>query len=90
METGAIGNLLKNSMQSLFAGVAGAIVKPSGGLVPAIVPVPIDDVNTQYASDLQTYEPADKKEDKEEEPKKEVKDTIEPVSYTHLTLPTSH
>ena len=79
METGAIGNLLKNSMQSLFAGVAGAIVKPSGGLVPAIVPVPIDDVNTQYASDLQTYEPADKKEDKEEEPKKEVKDTIEQV-----------
>ena len=79
METGAIGNLLKNSMQSLFAGVAGAVVKPSGGLVPAIVPVPIDDVNTQYASDLQTYEPADKKEDKEEEPKKEVKDTIEQV-----------
>ena len=79
METGAIGNLLKNSMQNLFAGVAGAIVKPSGGLVPAIVPVPIDDVNTQYASDLQTYEPADKKEDKEEEPKKEVKDTIEQV-----------
>ena len=79
METGAIGNLLKNSMQSLFAGVAGAIVKPSGGLVPAIVPVPIDDVNTQYASDLQTYEPADKKEDKEEEPKTEVKDTIEQV-----------
>ena len=79
METGAIGNLLKNSMQSLFAGVAGAVVKPSGGLVSAIVPVPIDDVNTQYASDLQTYEPADKKEDKEEEPKKEVKDTIEQV-----------
>ena len=64
-------------MQSLFAGVAGAVVKPSGGLVPAIVPVPIDDVNTQYASDLQTYEPADKKEDKEEEPKKEGKETIE-------------
>ena len=79
METGAIGNLLKNSMQSLFAGVAGAVVKPSDGFVPAIVPVPIDDVNTQYASDLQTYEPADKKEDKEEEPKKEVKDTIEQV-----------
>ena len=32
METGAIGNLLKNSMQSLFAGVAGAVVKFSDNL----------------------------------------------------------
>ena len=48
METGAIANFLKNSMQELFAGVRGAVAAPRD-YVPAIVPVPVSDVNNQFA-----------------------------------------
>ena len=67
METGAITNFLKNSMQELFAGVRGAVAAPSD-YVPAIVPVPVSDVNNQFASGTETYKAADdikKKETKE-------------------------
>ena len=67
METGAITNFLKNSMQELFAGVRGAVAAP-GDYVPAIVPVPVNDVNNQFASGTETYKSADaikKKETKE-------------------------
>ena len=67
METGAIANFLKNSMQELFAGVRGAVAAPSD-YVPAIVPVPVSDVNNQFASGTETYKAADdikKKETKE-------------------------
>jgi len=67
METGAITNFLKNSMQELFAGVRGAVGAPKD-YVPAIVPVPVSDVNNQFASDTETYKAADnikKKETKE-------------------------
>ena len=68
METGAIANFLKNSMQELFAGVRGAVAAPRD-YVPAIVPVPVSDVNNQFASGTETYKAADdikKKETKEE------------------------
>ena len=67
METGAIANFLKNSMQELFAGVRGAVAAPRD-YVPAIVPVPVSDVNNQFASGTETYKAADdikKKETKE-------------------------
>ena len=67
METGAIANFLKNSMQELFAGVRGAVGAPKD-YVPAIVPVPVSDVNNQFASGTETYKAADdikKKETKE-------------------------
>ena len=67
METGAIANFLKNSMQELFAGVRGAVGAPSD-YVPAIVPVPVSDANKQFASGTETYKAADdikKKETKE-------------------------
>ena len=67
METGAITNFLKNSMQELFAGVRGAVGAPSD-YVPAIVPVPVSDANKQFASGTETYKAADdikKKETKE-------------------------
>ena len=67
METGAITNFLKNSMQELFAGVRGAVAAPRD-YVPAIVPVPVSDVNNQFASGTETYKAADdikKKETKE-------------------------
>ena len=67
METGAIANFLKNSMQELFAGVRGAVAAPKD-YVPAIVPVPVSDVNNQFASGTETYKAADdikKKETKE-------------------------
>ena len=67
METGAIANFLKNSMQELFAGVRGAVAAPRD-YVPAIVPVPVSDVNKQFASGTETYKAADdikKKETKE-------------------------
>ena len=67
METGAITNFLKNSMQELFAGVRGAVGAPKD-YVPAIVPVPVSDVNNQFASGTETYKAADdikKKETKE-------------------------
>ena len=67
METGAIANFLKNSMQELFAGVSGA-VRPQSDYVPAIVPVPVSDANKQFASGTETYKAADdikKKETKE-------------------------
>ena len=35
METGAIANFLKNSMQEMFAGVRGAVAAPSD-YVPAL------------------------------------------------------
>ena len=67
METGAITNFLKNSMQELFAGVRGAVAAPSD-YVPAIVPVPVSDANQQFASGTETYKTEDsikKKETKE-------------------------
>ena len=67
METGAIANFLKNSMQELFAGVRGAVAAPRD-YVPAIVPVPVSDANKQFASGTETYKAADdikKKETKE-------------------------
>ena len=67
METGAIANFLKNSMQELFAGIRGAVAAPRD-YVPAIVPVPVSDVNNQFASGTETYKAADdikKKETKE-------------------------
>ena len=70
METGAIANFLKNSMQELFAGVRGAVAAPSD-YVPAIVPVPVSDVNNQFASGTETYKAAD------DIKKKETKETIE-------------
>ena len=67
METGAITNLLKNSMQELFAGVRGAVAAPRD-YVPAIVPVPVNDVNNQFASGTETYKTEDdiKKKEKKE------------------------
>jgi len=70
METGAIANFLKNSMQELFAGVRGAVAAPRD-YVPAIVPVPVSDVNNQFASGTETYKAAD------DIKKKETKETIE-------------
>ena len=70
METGAIANFLKNSMQELFAGVRGAVAAPRD-YVPAIVPVPVSDVNNQFASGTETYKAADGIK------KKETKETIE-------------
>ena len=70
METGAITNFLKNSMQELFAGVRGAVAAPRD-YVPAIVPVPVSDVNNQFASGTETYKAAD------DIKKKETKETIE-------------
>ncbi|AGH26195.1 hypothetical protein CPMG_00094 [Prochlorococcus phage MED4-213] len=70
METGAIANFLKNSMQEMFAGVRGAVAAPSD-YVPAIVPVPVSDVNNQFASGTETYKAAD------DIKKKETKETIE-------------
>jgi len=70
METGAIANFLKNSMQELFAGVRGAVAAPSD-YVPAIVPVPVSDANNQFASGTETYKAAD------DIKKKETKETIE-------------
>ena len=69
METGAIANFLKNSMQELFAGVRGAVGAPKD-YVPAIVPVPVSDVNNQFASGTETYKAAD------DVKKKETKETI--------------
>ena len=69
METGAIANFLKNSMQELFAGVRGAVGAPKD-YVPAIVPVPVSDVNNQFASGTETYKAAD------DIKKKETKETI--------------
>ncbi len=67
METGAIANFLKNSMQELFAGVRGAVAAPRD-YVPAIVPVPVSDVNNQFASGTETYKAEDdiKKKEKKE------------------------
>ena len=67
METGAITNFLKNSMQELFAGVRGAVAAPRD-YVPAIVPVPVNDVNNQFASGTETYKTEDdiKKKEKKE------------------------
>ncbi len=67
METGAIANFLKNSMQELFAGVRGAVAAPRD-YVPAIVPVPVNDVNNQFASGTETYKTEDdiKKKEKKE------------------------
>ena len=70
METGAIANFLKNSMQEMFAGVRGAVAAPSD-YVPAIVPVPVSDANSQFASGTETYKAAD------DIKKKETKETIE-------------
>ena len=70
MEKGAIANFLKNSMQELFAGVRGAVAAPRD-YVPAIVPVPVSDVNNQFASGTETYKAAD------DIKKKETKETIE-------------
>ena len=70
METGAIANFLKNSMQELFAGVRGAVAAPRD-YVPAIVPVPVSDVNNQFASGTETYKAAD------DIKKEETKETIE-------------
>ena len=67
MKEGAIANFLKNSMQELFAGIRGAVAAPSD-YVPAIVPVPVNDVNNQFASGTETYKSEDaikKKETKE-------------------------
>ena len=69
MKEGAIANFLKNSMQELFAGIRGAVAAPSD-YVPAIVPLPARDANTQFASGTDTYP----KEDKIK--KKETKETV--------------
>ena len=69
MKEGAIANFLKNSMQELFAGIRGAVAAPND-YVPAIVPVPVNDVNNQFASGTETYKSED------DIKKKETKETI--------------
>ena len=80
METGAITNFLKNSMQELFAGVRGAVAAPRD-YVPAIVPVPVSDVNNQFASGTETYKAAD------DIKKKETKETVVEVKTIEKVIP---
>ena len=80
METGAIANFLKNSMQELFAGVRGAVAAPRD-YVPAIVPVPVSDVNNQFASGTETYKAAD------DIKKKETKETVVEVKTIEKVIP---
>ena len=56
----AVTNYLKNTMKSLFVGVAEGTLG-SGAVVPAIAPIPIREVNQSYGS----TEPIEKKKDEE-------------------------
>ena len=63
MDTTAITNFLKNASKNLVAGVRGAVASSDEvKLVPAIAPIPIDDVNTSYGV-AQAYRARPKKEE---------------------------
>ena len=53
MDTSIITNFFKKAAKSLATGVAGAISSSDEvRLVPAIAPVPVEDVNEQYGLSL--------------------------------------
>ena len=67
MDKSAVTNFLQKSMQTLFAGISGAVSSPKD-FVPAIAPIPVDDVDNSYASgDLKSYKPEKKLKEKKVE-----------------------
>ena len=82
MDTTAITNFLKNAAKSLVAGVAGAVTSSDEvRVVPAIAPIPIDDVNTSYGAPEAIERP--KKEEGKEQRKYEeiVEERIKEVAF---------
>ena len=82
MDTTAITNFLKNASKSLVAGVAGAVTSSDEvRVVPAIAPIPIDDVNTSYGAPEAIERP--KKEEGKEQLKYEeiVEERIKEVAF---------
>ena len=82
MDTTAITNFLKNASKNLVAGVAGAVTSSDEvRVVPAIAPIPIDDVNTSYGAPEAIERP--KKEEGKEQRKYEeiVEERIKEVAF---------
>ena len=82
MDTTAITNFLKNASKNLVAGVAGAVTSSDEvRVVPAIAPIPIDDVNEQYGKAEPVERP--KKEEGKEQRKYEelVQERIKEVAF---------
>ena len=82
MDASIVTNFFKKAAKSLVAGVAGAITSSDEvKLVPAIAPIPIDDVNEQYGKAEPVERP--KKEEGKEQRKYEelVEERIKEVAF---------
>jgi len=82
MDTTAITNFLKNASKNLVAGIAGAVTSTDEvRVVPAIAPIPIDDVNTSYGAPEAIERP--KKEEGKEQRKYEdiVEERIKEIAF---------
>ena len=82
MDASIVTNFFKKAAKSLVAGVAGAITSSDEvKLVPAIAPIPIDDVNEQYGKAEPVERP--KKEEGKEQRKYEelVQERIKEVAF---------
>ena len=82
MDASIVTNFFKKASKSLVAGVAGAITSSDEvKLVPAIAPIPIDDVNEQYGKAEPVERP--KKEEGKEQRKYEelVEERIKEVAF---------
>ena len=80
MDTAAITNFFKKAAKSLTVGMAGVISSSDEvRLVPAIAPVPVEDVNEQYGK----AQPVERPKKKEEQDKYEeaVKEAVKQVAF---------
>ena len=80
MDTAAITNFFKKASKSLTVGMAGVVSSSDEvRLVPAIAPVPVEDVNEQYGK----AQPVERPKKKEEQDKYEeaVKEAVKQVAF---------
>ena len=80
MDTAAITNFFKKAAKSLTVGMAGVVSSSDEvRLVPAIAPVPVEDVNEQYGK----AQPVERPKKKEEQDKYEeaVKEAVKQVAF---------